>query len=121
MIEYIDELEYSMNGFNCYLILLIVINLSGCFDMIFYYDSIYSFNVLFMFDVVNGCVLLMVIFYDLIVMFELVLSYYYIYGDGNEVMFIMDDLYFYIFIELGIYEVVLCIENVFGCWDIFYV
>ena len=119
-IEYTDELEYSMNGLNRYLTLLIATNPSGCFDTIFHYDSIHSPNALFMPDVVNGCAPLTVTFYDSTATLEPVLSYHYTYGDGNEAMFTTDDLHSYTFTEPGTYEVVLRIENAAGCRDTSY-
>ncbi|MEL7249062.1 MAG: PKD domain-containing protein [Bacteroidota bacterium] len=118
--EYVDTLEYSMNGLNEYLTLLIATNPSGCWDTIFHFDTIFAPNALFMPDVVNGCAPLTVTFADSSASFEPILSYTYTYGDGNTATFTNDDPHSYTFDEPGTYEVVLNIENAAGCVDTSY-
>ena len=118
--EYIDTLEFSMNGLNEYLTLLIATNPSGCWDTIFHVDTIFTPNALFMPDVVNGCAPLTVTFADSSASFEPILSYTYTYGDGNTATFTNDDPHSYTFSDPGTYEVILNIENEAGCRDTSY-
>lgn len=93
---------------------------AGCTATFFRTDTVFQAYSLFMPDIDNGCAPLTVTFSDSSSAFSNIVSYTYLYGDGNSETFDNDVDHSYTFTEAGEYDVLLVIEDALGCTDTSY-
>lgn len=93
---------------------------AGCTTTFTRTDTVFQAYALFMPDIDNGCAPLEVTFSDSSKAYRNIVSYTYIYGDGQTATFNNDDDHSYTFTEAGEYDVLLVIEDANGCTDTSY-
>lgn len=120
--EYINEdtTIFSKNGIIDIRVRYMVTTAAGCTVNGLLNDTLYEPNALFMPDVVDGCAPVAVVFSDSSSSVDPIVSYTYIYGDGQQATFTNDNDHSYTYTDPGEYDVVLIIENDQGCLDTSY-
>lgn len=116
----VDTNRYTQNGLREMTTSLTVTSSAGCAATFSRTDTVFQAYALFMPDVDNGCAPLAVTFSDSSTAFSNIVSYTYIYGDGNTATFDNDDDHTYTFDEAGEYDVLLIVEDATGCIDTSY-
>lgn len=116
----VDTNRYTQTGLREMATELTLTTSAGCTSTFSRTDTVFQAYALFMPDVNNGCAPLNVTFSDSSSAYSNIVSYTYIYGDGNTATFNNDDDHSYTFDEAGEYDVFLVIEDATGCTDTSY-
>lgn len=117
----IDTNVYAETGVREIQTELMLTTSAGCTATFTSTDTVFQAYALFMPDVDNGCAPLTVTFSDSSSAYSNIVSYTYIYGDGQTATFNNDNDHAYTFTQAGEYDVRLVIEDASGCTDTSYV
>jgi gliding motility-associated-like protein len=116
----VDTNQYAQSGLREMVTQLTLTTSAGCSATFSRTDTLFQAYALFMPDVDNGCAPLAVTFSDSSSAYSNIVSYTYIYGDGNTATFNSDEDHTYTFDQAGEYDVLLVIEDANGCTDTSY-
>ena len=116
----VDTNQYAETGVREIMTQLAFTSSAGCTTTFTRTDTVFQAYALFMPDVDNGCAPLTVTFSDSSAAYTDIVSYTYIYGDGQTATFNNDDDHAYTFTEAGEFDVRLVIEDANGCRDTSY-
>lgn len=116
----VDTNKYAETGVREIQTELTLTSSAGCAATFTRTDTVFQAYALFMPDIDNGCAPLTVTFSDSSSAYSNIVSYTYIYDDGNTATFDNDDDHSYTFTNAGEYDVRLVIEDASGCRDTSY-
>lgn len=116
----VDTNQYAESGVREIETMLTLTTSAGCTATFSRTDTVFKAYALFMPDINNGCAPLAVTFSDSSHAYSNIVSYTYIYDDGNTQTFTNDNDHTYVFTQAGEYDVRLVIEDASGCRDTSY-
>ncbi len=119
---YFRDTTYSINTMGIYLTCLKVYTSHGCVsDSVCHPDTIQKPNALFMTNITEGCMPLVISFHDSSSAFHNIVSYHWYFGDGTYFLGgPLDSVAFHTYTAVGIFDAYLVIETENGCRDTSY-